>query len=56
MSLPKQAPIPSQPSGHSASGGGAAITAELLAQARADTIAALQKLATRPEGLSQSDG
>jgi Mg2+-importing ATPase len=55
MSLPTQAPIPSQPPGHPASGSGATTSAELLAAARADAATVLKELVSRLEGLSQAE-
>ena len=55
MSLPKQAPTPSQPPGHPIGGNGTTNSAELLKMARAEPGILLQELASRPEGLSQAE-
>src|SRR5512136_479195 len=55
MDSPKPTPAPAPRPGQPAGGKDPTISTELLAQARADTTAVLQKLASRPEGLSQAE-
>jgi Mg2+-importing ATPase len=55
MDSPKPTSTPSQLPRHPAGGKGAAISAQLLAKARADTATLLQELASRLEGLSQAE-
>jgi hypothetical protein len=64
MGIPKPAPAPSQRPGHPPGGNGAtvsrgipavAISARLLAKARADTAILLHELASSLEGLSQAE-
>jgi len=55
MDSPIRRPTPSQRTGHPAGGNRAAISAQLLAKARADTDTLLQELESRLEGLSQAE-
>ena len=55
MDLRKPTSAAAQRPGHPSGASGAAITADLLAKARADPAALLQELASRPEGLSQAE-
>jgi P-type Mg2+ transporter len=55
MDTPTRRPTPSQRTGHPFRENGAAISAQLLAKARADADALLRELGSRLEGLSQAE-
>jgi Mg2+-importing ATPase len=55
MDTPTRRPTPSQRPGHPARENGAAISAQLLAKARADADVLLRELESRLEGLSQAE-